>query len=271
MAFINNLVEIRSDAYKFVHVYRRPTPRPCESIGTWFYVMEIMTFAAVTTNCANIFLVSEFADRLNWPTRIFGLFIAEHFFYALKAFIAGVIPDVSGKVQRQIDYEEHFMEKFLEMDRMNSSNADFADEIGLYRDNEATFDTPSLLNACRFEFTPMSAAPASTDDAVVVELEDEVCSEEDNLVVEDNPVEQEGDYRKCFELFLKGDSQNINTRDIAEALLKLGSPHSDGVELEDEQWNTECDYEMFAAAEVPMDERPVNLAGVRALLAAGKN
>ena len=52
LAFVSDLVEIRNDAYKLVYVMRRPAPKPCEDIGTWYTVMEIMSFAAVTTNCA---------------------------------------------------------------------------------------------------------------------------------------------------------------------------------------------------------------------------
>jgi hypothetical protein len=35
MAFVNNYVEIRVDAWKLCQVCRRPEPRSAEDIGTW--------------------------------------------------------------------------------------------------------------------------------------------------------------------------------------------------------------------------------------------
>lgn len=138
LAFVNNMIEIRTDAYKFVHVYRRPTPRPSEGIGTWLMVMEAMTFAAVTTNCANVFLVSDFAMEWDWITRISGLFVAEHIAYLLKLAIAMAIPDVSEETAREIDYEECIKEKALLQDLMLRVDTDFRDELHLYRKAEVS-------------------------------------------------------------------------------------------------------------------------------------
>jgi hypothetical protein len=136
LAFLNNLIEIRSDAFKFVHVYRRPTPRPCEKIGTWYTVMEIMTFAAVTTNCANVFFVSDFSKDLAFSTRVFGMFAAEHCAYFLKFLIAAAIDDVAPEIAREIEYEDCIKEKALYEDVCRRVNEVFADVLKEHRNPE---------------------------------------------------------------------------------------------------------------------------------------
>jgi len=140
LAFINNVVEIRSDSYKFINVYRRPNPRPAENIGSWYTVMEVMTFAAVSTNCANVFLVSEFATDLTWTNKVLGLFVSEHCAYAIKMMIAMYIPDISDEIQRQIDYEEYDQLVALTEGVMKAINEECADELHLYRDEDAELE-----------------------------------------------------------------------------------------------------------------------------------
>jgi len=132
LAMVNNMIEIRSDAYKFLHSFRRPTPRPCDGIGSWYMVMEVMTFAAVSTNCANIFIVSELSQSMSWSTRIVLLFAAEHLAFMLKLLIALMIPDVKSEVQREIDYEEAHKEKALNDEIFRLADMDFSDEIDKY-------------------------------------------------------------------------------------------------------------------------------------------
>lgn len=48
-ALINNVIEIRIDAVKFCEILRRPQWRPCEDIGSWYGVLNVIGFAAVIT------------------------------------------------------------------------------------------------------------------------------------------------------------------------------------------------------------------------------
>lgn len=49
-ALINNWVEIRLDAQKFVTEYRRPVVERAQDIGIWFPIMQFITHIAVLTN-----------------------------------------------------------------------------------------------------------------------------------------------------------------------------------------------------------------------------
>lgn len=49
-ALLNNWVEIRLDAHKFVCEYRRPVAERAQGIGIWFYILEVITHLAVISN-----------------------------------------------------------------------------------------------------------------------------------------------------------------------------------------------------------------------------
>uniref|UniRef100_A0A8C6YLM3 Anoctamin n=1 Tax=Nothoprocta perdicaria TaxID=30464 RepID=A0A8C6YLM3_NOTPE len=60
LAFINNLVEIRLDAIKMVHLRRRMVPRKANDIGIWLQVLEAIGILAVIGNGLVIAITSDF-------------------------------------------------------------------------------------------------------------------------------------------------------------------------------------------------------------------
>ncbi|XP_059187790.1 anoctamin-7 [Centropristis striata] len=63
-ALINNWVEIRLDAQKFVSEYRRPVGERAQDIGIWFPIMQFITNVAVFGNAFLIAFTSSFLPRL---------------------------------------------------------------------------------------------------------------------------------------------------------------------------------------------------------------
>lgn len=49
-ALLNNWVEIRLDARKFVCEYRRPVAERAQDIGIWFHILAGLTHLAVISN-----------------------------------------------------------------------------------------------------------------------------------------------------------------------------------------------------------------------------
>ena len=49
-ALLNNWVEIRLDAQKFLCETRRPVPERCANIGIWFTILETLAHLAVISN-----------------------------------------------------------------------------------------------------------------------------------------------------------------------------------------------------------------------------
>ncbi|XP_041796880.1 anoctamin-7 [Chelmon rostratus] len=63
-ALVNNWIEIRLDAQKFVTEYRRPVAERAQDIGIWFPIMQFITHIAVLSNAFLIAFTSSFLPRL---------------------------------------------------------------------------------------------------------------------------------------------------------------------------------------------------------------
>lgn len=63
-ALLNNWVEIRLDAQKFVCEYRRPVAERAQDIGVWFFILEALAQLSVIVNAFLIAFTSDFLPRL---------------------------------------------------------------------------------------------------------------------------------------------------------------------------------------------------------------
>uniref|UniRef100_H2YZM2 Anoctamin n=1 Tax=Ciona savignyi TaxID=51511 RepID=H2YZM2_CIOSA len=64
LALINNIIEIRLDANKFICELRRPLAHKCSDIGAWYYLLEFIGNLAVVTNAFTIAITSEAIPKL---------------------------------------------------------------------------------------------------------------------------------------------------------------------------------------------------------------
>uniref|UniRef100_A0A8C6WVE2 Anoctamin n=1 Tax=Neogobius melanostomus TaxID=47308 RepID=A0A8C6WVE2_9GOBI len=64
LALLNNIIEIRLDAYKFVTQWRRPLPSQDKDIGIWYDILEGIGILAVITNAFVIAVTSDFIPRM---------------------------------------------------------------------------------------------------------------------------------------------------------------------------------------------------------------
>ncbi|XP_019861048.1 PREDICTED: anoctamin-7-like isoform X1 [Amphimedon queenslandica] len=62
-AWVNNVIEIRLDAHKFIQVFRRPLAERAQDIGLWFHLLRFVTNLSVVTNALLIAFTSQFIDR----------------------------------------------------------------------------------------------------------------------------------------------------------------------------------------------------------------
>lgn len=65
-ALVNNVIEIRSQAYQMCHGFRRPVWKAREGIGSWFIVLNVLGFLAVITNASMIAFVGSQQARDPW-------------------------------------------------------------------------------------------------------------------------------------------------------------------------------------------------------------
>lgn len=54
-ALLNNILEIRIDAYKYTMTTRRPVPERAKDIGVWFSILDGISRAAVLINVCQFF------------------------------------------------------------------------------------------------------------------------------------------------------------------------------------------------------------------------
>lgn len=59
-ALINNIIELRLDAFKFTNRYRRPVPRKASGIGAYNGLLLGLTYLSTAVNVSdNIYLASK--------------------------------------------------------------------------------------------------------------------------------------------------------------------------------------------------------------------
>lgn len=63
-ALLNNIIEIRLDAIKFVKIWKRPVAAKAQDIGAWYGILKTLTFLAILTNAFIIAWTSEFIPKV---------------------------------------------------------------------------------------------------------------------------------------------------------------------------------------------------------------
>ncbi|XP_043577437.1 anoctamin-8 isoform X3 [Chiloscyllium plagiosum] len=104
-ALINNVIEIRSDAFKLCTGSQRPFGQRVDSIGQWQNVMEAMGVLAIIVNC---YLIGQCGQlqrlfpSLSPEMAIILVVVLEHFAFLLKYVLQIAIPDVPAWVAEEM-------------------------------------------------------------------------------------------------------------------------------------------------------------------------
>ncbi|XP_051929919.1 anoctamin-8 [Hippocampus zosterae] len=110
-ALINNIIEIRSDAFKLCTGLQRPFGLRVASIGQWQSAMEAMGLIAIIVNCYLIGQCGQLQRLFPWLSpemAIISIVILEHFAVLLKYVIHVAIPDIPTWVREEmakLDYQ----------------------------------------------------------------------------------------------------------------------------------------------------------------------
>ncbi|PAA68299.1 hypothetical protein BOX15_Mlig022291g2 [Macrostomum lignano] len=107
---INNVMEIRSDAFKLCTGFRRPFGTKVSDIGVWQMALEGISCVAVTVNVALLGVsgaVSRWFPSLSPAQVVLLLVLFEHIVLVLKYIIAKAIPDVPHWIEEEIAITEH--------------------------------------------------------------------------------------------------------------------------------------------------------------------
>jgi len=99
IAMINNVVEIKADGYKLCKFHRRPEYSAAQDIGSWQYIIEVISVLSIITNCAIIAFTSHALARMELVqtqdrlSQVLVAFFCEHVILAIKLFIHVVVED----------------------------------------------------------------------------------------------------------------------------------------------------------------------------------
>jgi hypothetical protein len=103
LAFLNNIIEFRLDATKMLGFTRRPHPKGTYDMGTWFYILDLLSWVMVISNTGLIVFSSEnFRDRLTDEERWITFVVVEHILIGIKLAIQFFVPDVPQDVDERI-------------------------------------------------------------------------------------------------------------------------------------------------------------------------
>jgi len=115
LALACDLIELRSDAFKFVALVNKPFYQGAAGIGGWETVLEVMGVVAVITNCLLI------GYTFNSVYLLFGeiystlvvIVLLEHILLFIKFVIAVAIPDIPHYVQKLIARQTYIQDQLL--------------------------------------------------------------------------------------------------------------------------------------------------------------
>ncbi|XP_073328600.1 anoctamin-10 [Pagrus major] len=128
LLLINNLTEIRSDAYKICKLFRKPFTPPVANMGVWQIAFEVLSFVSVVSNCwlllLSPWLQKLFQEREMSSTNILMLAVLmEHVLIVVKVVLAVVIPDEPDWIRKKREHIEYTSMQALREQRVQSEDS----------------------------------------------------------------------------------------------------------------------------------------------------
>jgi anoctamin-10/anoctamin-7 len=145
LCLINNLIEIRSDAFKLVNVFQRPFYRGAQDIGQWGLILRVMVVMGVLFNCgmmaftSNIFLRDGWVDpsTVGVVEMLAAVFVGEHLLLMIMVICADFIPDERATLT---DDEERLQEKADDVLRTKDDVDRSREKARVYREMKQLID-----------------------------------------------------------------------------------------------------------------------------------
>jgi len=158
LALINNFIEIRLDAHKISKFCRRPQPDGASNIGTWFDILQIISFISVITNaliCVFSTDVVNDATYGNKDSKVWAFLIAEHIIIGLKLFIAYAIDDEPASMKEHLARQDYLVDVLI-----NGKEEEPEEDPELIK-LSGSGDDKSVPQGCTFDEVPAKPEPAA--------------------------------------------------------------------------------------------------------------
>ncbi|VDN16479.1 unnamed protein product [Dibothriocephalus latus] len=110
LALLNNIFELRGDAWKLVVIFRRPFAQQANGIGVWEHAFDVVSYVAIAVNIGLIGVSGSLellVPGLRGIDYVLLLIAIEHVFFVLRYGLARMVPPIPSAVERKMAILEH--------------------------------------------------------------------------------------------------------------------------------------------------------------------
>lgn len=112
LLLLNNLTEIRSDAYKICKLFRKPFCPPVANMGVWQIAFEVLSFVSVVSNCWLLLLSPQLQKMgeeggLSSTNLLLTAVLMEHVLIFIKIIMSVLIPDEPDWIRKKREHIEY--------------------------------------------------------------------------------------------------------------------------------------------------------------------
>jgi hypothetical protein len=111
IAYVNNYMALRINAWQFCHLRARPMPQSVESIGTWYTILEIISYCAIFTSAGLIAVTSTLAIDVTWFSRVWIFIGMSTGTVVIKSLAKAWALDIAEDVQIQLKRNKFILDK----------------------------------------------------------------------------------------------------------------------------------------------------------------
>ncbi|KAM9853881.1 anoctamin-10 isoform 1-T2 [Aulostomus maculatus] len=128
LLLINNLTEIRSDAYKICKLFRKPFSPPVANMGVWLIAFEVLSFVSVVSNCWLLTLSPQLQGLtqeggVSGTDILLSAVLVEHVLILVKVVLAFLIPDEPDWIKKKREHIEYTSMQALGQQKLVSDEA----------------------------------------------------------------------------------------------------------------------------------------------------
>mmetsp|Transcript_40788 Transcript_40788/g.95684 ORF Transcript_40788/g.95684 Transcript_40788/m.95684 type:complete len:173 (+) Transcript_40788:2049-2567(+) len=144
IAFISNVIEVRTDATKIAFVHRKCHPERISNIGIWNTLISIIIWSSALTNCLIFCFTSHQmaqwlpemqppeGDNENWDAMVNSargmhtvllMFVLEHCILLFGVLLYSMIPSVPMNVVEQVEHRTFVRKMLARLQRRRNSKA----------------------------------------------------------------------------------------------------------------------------------------------------
>uniref|UniRef100_A0A5K3G0G8 Anoctamin n=1 Tax=Mesocestoides corti TaxID=53468 RepID=A0A5K3G0G8_MESCO len=148
LAFLNNLLEIRSDAFKLLTNFQRPFAETATGIGVWERAFDIVSYVAISVNIGLIGVSGSLQDVFPGLTpyqHALLLISIEHILFVLRFGLSHVVPPVPLALETSIAILEHKRREALRT--VEREGRKEARKVSEGNDSQASYEYPEYQNS----------------------------------------------------------------------------------------------------------------------------